>query len=217
MAGRKPLATLIGDVVGSRRVARRRVLQDALDAALTRVNDELEPAVPLRITVGDEYQGCFLTVGQALAATLRLRLALAGLADVRHGIGWGDVEVFQTAPRVEDGPGWWAARAAIEDVELRGGRARSRTLRTKYERASEDSARTGPDPAPVNAALVLRDAMLAGLKPESLSVLDGLIRGVPRIDIAHRLGVTPSAVGQRIRGNALASIVAADELLRDVQ
>ena len=39
-------------------------------------------------------------------------LALLPVVDVRHGIGWGPVSVLGEEPRVEDGPGWWAARAS---------------------------------------------------------------------------------------------------------
>ncbi|MFT4083388.1 MAG: SatD family protein, partial [Nocardioides sp.] len=120
------VATLIGDVVGSRRAADRDLVHAALTARLEAVNTELAPLAPLRITVGDEFQGAFATLGDALATTLRLRLALAPEIEVRFGVGWGDVRVLQDEPRVEDGAGWWAARAAIEAVETAQARAGSR-------------------------------------------------------------------------------------------
>ena len=108
------VATLIGDVVQSRTSPNRPALHTALVALLDEANAVLAPAVPLRITVGDEYQGCFAGVGEAVHATLWLRLHLMPHAGLRHGIGWGKVAVLAENPRVEDGPGWWAARDAIE-------------------------------------------------------------------------------------------------------
>ena len=60
-------------------------LAELLDEA----NAALRPVVPLRITVGDEFQGCFATVGEALHATLwlRLHLAPAGRAAPRRRLG----------------------------------------------------------------------------------------------------------------------------------
>lgn len=208
------LATLIGDLVGSRLTADRGRVHAALIAAVEVVNRELAPVTPLRITVGDEYQGCFATVGAALRATLRLRLALVSETDVRQGVGWGAVTVLSEQPRVEDGPGWWAARAAIEEVETAEGRAASRTLRTAYRRAE---GVPGPDEGAVNAALVARDALLASAGRESLSVLAGMLAGMSQQDIAARLGVSRSAVSQRVRRDGLGAVLRADELLGSVQ
>jgi len=205
------VATLIGDVVRSRAATDRGGLHAALSAALDAVNRDLDPVLPLRVTVGDEYQGAFSRVGEALQAALRLRLALAPAVQVRHGLGWGGVDVLSDEPRVEDGPGWWAARAAIDQVHRAEEKPGSRRLRTAYVRADESPE--GPDQAAVNAALVVRDQLLAGAGEQSLSVVAGLLAGTSQKEIAAGLGISPSAVSQRIRRDGLAAIVRADELL----
>ncbi len=93
----------------------------ALTEVLAQANATLAPEADLRVTVGDEFQGTFATVGQALHATLWLRLHLAPRADLRHGVGWGAVQLLADEPRVEDGPGWWAARRAIEEAKAAAG------------------------------------------------------------------------------------------------
>ena len=133
------LATLIGDVIGSRGAEDRQGLDDRLVGVLGRVNAELEPATPLRVTVGDEYQGAFAHVADAIAASLRIQLLLAPEYSVRHGIGWGEVTVLREDPRVEDGPGWWAARAAIE--RLGSSWSTSRMQHTLYLRTLGKPAR----------------------------------------------------------------------------
>lgn len=207
-------ATLIGDLVGSRAALDRRRLHDRLREVLDAVNDTGEPRTPLRITVGDEYQGTFATVGAAIATALRVRLALLPEHDVRHGIGWGEVTVLADEPRVEDGPAWWAARDAIEVVAEAEHRAATRRRRTAYRRAPDTD---GPDPAAVEAALMLRDHVVGGLSDRSVSVLRGLLAGSTQREIADRLEITDSAVSQRVRADGLALVVASDELLRGVR
>lgn len=200
-------ATLIGDVVASRRAGDRTALHGRLTALLERVNAECAPTTPLRITVGDEFQGAFETVGQALQASLRLRIGLLPDHDVRHGLGWGEVTVLQEQPRVEDGPGWWAAREAIHDVQAAQERAASRYRRTVFRPAPETA---GPDPHLVEAVLVLRDSAIGGLTERSLSILRGLLEGHTQRDLAEALGISPSAVSQRVRADGLAALVASD-------
>lgn len=200
------LATLIGDVVASRRTPDRTALHERLTAALAVVNDALDPVHPLRLTVGDEYQGAFADVGAAVRATLRLRLELPE-DDVRHGIGWGAVDVLQAEPPVEDGPGWWAARAAIEAVHADQERPATRWRRTAFRSDDPGAVLLGPA---VEAGLVLRDQALSRLDDRGLSVLSGMLTGSSQRQISEELQVSASAVSQRVRADGLAALVAAD-------
>ena len=216
----EPVATVIGDVVGSREYADRPDLHLRLAGRLGELNDLLRAeehaggaaivVSPFRVTLGDEYQGTFTTLGAALRATRWLRLALLPEVDVRQGVGWGPVQLLEDEPRVEDGPGWWAARAAVEDVEQTSLRAGHRRRRTAYVRVDGCD---GPDPAAVNAALMLRDEMLGGLSERSLGVLRGLLSGRTQREIAEKRDVSGSAVSQRVRHDGLAALVASERLL----
>jgi len=236
------VATLIGDVVHSRSATERAELHAHLAALLQRANAELQPLVPLRITVGDEFQGCFSGLGEALHSTLWLRLHLAPVADLRHGVGWGAVQVLADSPRVEDGPGWWAAREAIEWVKAEAGRAAMRRVRTAYRRADEGggtgdqagrgagvgtgagggtgvesgAGAGGPDPDAINAALFCRDQMVGSVSPRSVRLLRGMLVGRSQVELAEDEAISASAVSQRVRNDGLGVIVAADELLRRV-
>lgn len=204
------MAAVIGDLVRSRASVDRPALHARLADVLVEVNAALDPAAPLRITVGDEYQGGFTTVNEAVRATLRLRLALGPGNDVRHGIGWGEATVLQEEPRVEDGAAWWAARDAIAEVHRSAQRPGSRLRRTVYRRADGTS---GPDPATLEAMLILRDQLVGNLSERSLLVLRGLLDGTTQRDLARDLGITASAVSQRVRADGLAALVAADRAL----
>lgn len=204
------IAALLGDVVRSRTSADREALHARLADVLAEVNAALDPESSLRFTVGDEYQGRFETVSQAVRATLRLRLALGPDIDVRHGIGWGEATVLQEEPRVEDGSGWWAARDAIHEVQRSAEQPGSRLRRTVYRRAEGIG---GPDPATLEAMLILRDQLVGDLSERSFLVLRGLLGGTTQRDLAHDLGITASAVSQRVRADGLAALVAADRAL----
>ena len=208
------MSTLIGDVVASRTAEDRAALHARLLEVLAEVNRTCAPTTELRFTVGDEFQGAFATVGQALQASLRLRLGLLPEHDVRHGLGWGEVTLLQADPRVEDGPGWWAARDAIHQVQQAQEHPGSRFRRTAYCTAIEG---VGPDPDLVEAALLLRDAAVGALSEKSTSVLRGLLAGRTQRELADDLGISASAVSQRVRGDGLAALVAADESLGRVR
>lgn len=203
------VALVIGDLVGSRDAVDRSRLHASLVEALEEVNDTLAPVRPLHVTAGDEFQGVFATLGSALSATLLVRLRLRPAHDVRHGVAWGARTVLDRSG-IEDGPGWWAARSAIESVHLAEQAAASRHLRTAYCLAPGVE---GPGEGPVNAALVLRDERVSTLSDRSLSVLCGLLEGRSQKDIAESLSITPSAVSQRVRADGLAALVSAHELL----
>lgn len=213
MVTRTAVATVIGDVVSSRSAVSRPALHARVLELLAEVN-AAGALVDLRITVGDEFQGCFADVGAALRAVRRLRIAGLPDVDLRFGIGWGPVAVLQESPRVEDGPGWWAARAAIEAVADDAGRAGRRLTRTAY-RCAEGIE--GPSEQAVNAALLLRDQAIGSLSPRSLSVVRGLLEGRTQGEIAAAEGVSASAVSQRVRNDGLAMVVAAEALLEEVR
>lgn len=204
------VATMIGDVVGSRRAERRVALHRSLSTALQQANDGSNPVDPLRVTVGDEFQGAFLRLEEAVRAGLRIRLALLPEHDVRFGIGWGEVFWVDESTGVQDGPGWWSARKAIEQAkeQAHGGLA---GVRTVFE-----AAPSAGDPAATrrwNALLLCRDALVSGLDGRSVTVLSGLLEGRSQQDIASDLGITASAVSQRVRRDGLAMLAAADGLL----
>ncbi len=195
-----PSVVVIGDVVGSRNAADRGVLHSILTRALAEVNDRWD--ADLRITVGDEYQGTVASVGVATELTLALQLALLPEHDVRHGIGHGATTVLDEGEQIEDGPGWWVARDAIDEVKERAARAATATARTAYASA-DDEEPTGA----LEAALLARDELVGRLDERSLSVLRGLLDGRTQREIAADEGVSASAISQRVRRDGLGVIV----------
>ena len=180
-----PVVTVIGDLVGSRRSPDRAQLQRWLGESLSEVNANVATVQAFEPTVGDEFQGTCPTVADATVAALLVRLALRGRGDVRCGIGVGEVTVHDETrtPLLQDGPGWWAARDAIETVE----RARG-SRRTWY---------VGPGAGTINAYLLCRDQVVARLNDRGARMLRLALLGHSQRDIAEREGVYPSAVSQQ--------------------
>jgi SatD family (SatD) len=203
-------ATLIGDVVGSRRAIDRTALHRRVAAALREVsNGALDPPV---FTVGDEFQGSYPSVGAAIDAALALRLAVAPEIDVRFGIGWGTVTILDADAGIQDGPGWWAARDAIQQTAEAQRQPGFALVRTTF-RAAEG---TRGDVAAVNAALICRDHLLGSLDERSLRIVRGLMTGRTKKELAAAEGISPSAVSQRAARDGLDLIVLASQYLRSL-
>lgn len=197
---------VIGDVVGSREHPDRAALDARLQECLDQINRDWSPQVPLRVTVGDEFQGAWHSRGPALRAALRIRLELLPEIDLRVGLGVGGVSVLREQPRVEDGPGWWSAREAIDFVKADASRPQRHT-KMGYR---------GPDQALVNAVLVGLDALIAPLDARSVVLARGLLAGCSRAALASEVGISASAVSQRIGRHSLGAIERIDALLAEL-
>jgi hypothetical protein len=208
-----PLATLIGDLVGSRLVTDRRAVQDALVRVLERVNTDVPAAQPLEPTIGDEFQGAYDELADAVRASLLIRLLLLPLADSRYGLGRGEVTVFSEGrvPLSQDGPGWWAAREAIEHVQAREGRrAAARGSRTWFVDRSPD-----PVVAPaLNAFLLCRDESVSLMGERAQRLLLGWLSGRTQSELAEAEGISQSAVSQALGRSGAYALRDAENALR---
>ena len=212
-----PVATLIGDVVGSREYPDRRGLHQTLTTTLTTLESVARGAVDApALTVGDEFQGSYRTVGAAIDAALNLRLALAPTIDIRFGIGWGAVTKLDTASGIQDGPGWWAARDAIEWTATAQKQPGLAHVRTAFRSATALGDAEKRSIAAVNAALMCRDHLLGSLDDRSLRILAGLRAGLTKKELAVAEGISASAVSQRANKAGLDLILLASAQLRDM-
>ena len=202
---------MIGDVVASRQTADRSALHRRLTKGLAVVASTATD--PPAFTVGDEFQGSYPSVGAAIDAALGIRLGVGPDIDVRFGIGWGDVTILDPSTGIQDGPGWWAAREAIEWTSTAQQQPALANVRTAYRSAVDD----GPDANAVNAALLCRDHLLGSVDARSLRLLRGLLDHKTKKELAEMEGISASAVSQRTARDGLDLLVLASEQLRSVQ
>jgi hypothetical protein len=197
-------------VVGSRRAGDRPGLHRRVGAALRQATaGAIDPPA---FTVGDEFQGSYHTLGAAIDSALTVRLLLAPEIDVRFGIGWGAVTVLDADSGIQDGPGWWTARGAIQQTAEAQRQPGFTLVRTTFR--ADDDTRT--DVAAVNAALICRDHLLGSLDERSLRILRGLMTGRTKKELAAAEGISPSAVSQRASRDGLDLIVLASQYLRSL-
>lgn len=189
-------------------------------------------AMPLALTIGDEFQGLYTSLGNALDATLLVQLhARDRDIDVRFGVGWGRVLIYdlRRAPFLQDGPAWWAARDAVDRARaIERQKGVPRRWRTVFV-ASDVSAHVvssgdtrwaqltlpGMDdivlPPPralqpgmealVNSFLVCRDEIVAGLDKRDARLTIAHIHGISQADVASAERISQSAVAQRLSRN----------------
>ncbi|HSJ49958.1 MAG TPA: SatD family protein [Actinomycetota bacterium] len=232
-------AAVIGDVVRSREHPNRDALQESLRGAFQAANGRVPAIQPLTSTLGDEFQGLYADLSGALDATLLVRLHLTGAAEVRFGVGWGEVTMHTAAraPFEQDGPAWWAARAALEQVTLGAAKQEMprewRTIVVEWDGASERSrpptasepvrAAPGDLPAPrpsgvrtidgLNAFLACRDVLLDRLDDRAARLAIAHLEGKTQAEMAAQEGITQSAVSQRLRTGGIYAITVASDLL----
>lgn len=208
------VVAVIADMVGSRRLPDRAAAQRVLDETIDRV-ESARPLAAERLTptVGDEQQGVYRELSAALISLAMVQLALPDEVGFRFGLGVGEVRSFESSGgRLSDGPGWWAARVAIETVHER-------------ERGAIPSARTwivgapGQDEvmastiAAANAYLLLRDDVVGAMSERERRLAYGRMLGTAQKDLAEQEGITQPAVSKALRrSGATALLLGLDEL-----
>jgi hypothetical protein len=210
-------AALLGDIVGSRTHVDRAALQERLLDGLSSTNARVAADQALTMTIGDEFQGLYDSPARAIEASLVLRVMLVGTADLRFGIGWGrlDVRDPDRGPYGQDGPAWWAARAAIDRV-AKGSRAREgpKGWRTAFANGAEPgSDRAAVSEDLVNALLMCRDELVSRMDARDARLLLALFDGRKQADIGADEGISPSAVSQRFGRNGAYAIREAHDLI----
>ncbi len=208
---------VIADIVGSRRLSDRAGAQIALEETIARVEGEQPFAErALTPTVGDELQGVYPDLTAALKALLLLQLALPHGLECRFGIGLGDIEPLpSTEEELTDGPGWWAARAAIERVHALQQRAApsARTWVDVAEGADNDDVRSRV--AFANAYLLTRDQLVGAMSERTRRLVYGRCLGRTQRALAEAEGITQSAVSQALAGAGAGAILEGFAILTD--
>lgn len=190
-------ASLIGDVVGSRRSTSREKLQRRLLEVLADVTTRVGPQ--LSVTLGDEFQGRYPSLTTAVTASWWLHLATIGSARLRIGIGWGEILVEPEEGGVfgQDGPAWWRARDAIDRLG-----ETSHPVRTVVMTGEESEGL-------INDYLAMRDLLMAGWDETDAVIAATLAEGGTQRAAAAVLGLNESSVSRRVARRHLALVVRA--------
>lgn len=197
---------VIGDVVGSREQPSRARAQQQLLTALAEANRRVPSLQPLEPTIGDEVQGVYSSLHDAMYATVLVRLALPDPMDCRFGIGVGEVEIVGSSAYglTQDGPAWWSARDAIDAAKAMHRQVPG--LRTRIVRTDQQEG----DMA--NSYLACRDTIVSGFDARQRRIALGVLDGRTLATIAQDEGISASAVSQRHRAGISALVQSISEV-----
>ncbi|UJP10672.1 SatD family protein [Microbacterium sp. KUDC0406] len=205
---------VIADIVGSRRLQDRAAAQQQLDDTIARVEARHPLALrPLRPTVGDEQQGVYTRLEDALISLLLVQLALPDGVEFRFGLGIGEVRALSSAHgELSDGTGWYAARDAIESVQERE-RAMPGIRSWIVGAPGQDEVMPSVIAAS-NAYLLLRDETVSRMSGRERRLTLGRMEGLSQQDLAEQEGVTQPSVSKALRGSGATVLIAGVEQLR---
>jgi hypothetical protein len=191
---------VIADIIGSRALSDRGAAQRRLDDAIARVERDRPLALqPLTPTVGDEQQAVYARLDDAMTALLMIHLALPDGIGLRFGLGVGEIRRVDSAHgALPDGPGWWAAREAIDIAHEREKRAvpRSRTWIVGAPGQNEVMESTI---AVANAYLLVRDELVGTMSERERRLTYGRVVGRSQQELAEIEGVSQPSVSKSLR------------------
>ena len=206
---------VLADIVGSRKLDDRSAAQRILDDAIARVEEHLPLAHhALTPTVGDEQQGVYLDLEDAMVSLLMIQLALPDGIAFRFGIGVGDVRsVDSVHGELADGPGWYAARAAIETVHARENRTVPRTRTWIVGAPGQDEVMESTIAAS-NAYLLVRDELVGAMNERERRLTYGRLVGRSQHDLAAEEGISQPSVSKSLRSAGSAALIEGVAALR---
>lgn len=202
-------AALIADIVASRSFEDQPALMARVSRCLSAVNALIHPRQTLALTLGDEFQGAYARLDEALRASTLLALSLTGRPWLRIGIGWGDLVAGSSpGPAGQSGSAWWRARDAI-------GKAKRREGAKGWPRSARSAIETGEqsEEHALSAFLVTRDHLLGRMDEKDMLIALGLMQGRTQEDIAKELGIAQPNVSRRNIENGPAALIRAHEAL----
>jgi len=203
---------VIADIVASRSIEDRYVVQKALKDTLDTINKEYAHALvsPFTLTLGDEFQGLLSDVSDLFEIIDLIRFEHVDIG-FRFGIGIGEIltEIDPQSSLGADGPAYWNARKAL-----------------KYVHDCNDYGATNMRIESVSVLALINDMLrLCGFiesrwrTSQRYFVMDCIqlygysSRTVAQKELAKELDISPQLVNQRIRRSGLYQYLDAKQAL----
>lgn len=207
---------LIGDLIASKKIDERQAVQEKLAAIFNELNQcySEDFASPLTLTLGDEFQVLLKNGERVFELIDKIKFMLAPV-EVRFGLGLGAITTYinPLTSLGADGPAYWHARAAIEQVHREGDPALCRVLLVSEV---EELPLTL-----INQSLRLCDFIESRWRKTQrelleLSVLEyGHDTTVPQKVLAEKLGISTQAINQRIQSSGYYQLLTMKNNLAD--
>jgi DNA-binding CsgD family transcriptional regulator len=144
-----------------------------------------------------------------------LQLALPDEVSFRFGIGIGDIRAIESAHGgLSDGPGWYAARDAIETVHEREQRAVPRMRSWIVGAPGQDEVMQSTIAAS-NAYLLARDELVGAMSARERRLTYGRLIGTSQSDLAAQESISQPSVSKALRGAGAAALLAGIAQLKE--
>ncbi|MFA5612140.1 MAG: SatD family protein [Anaerolineaceae bacterium] len=199
------MIAIIGDIIKSKSIPNRRKAQEELGEILQTVNQRFEVlfASKFTITLGDEFQGVLKDSNGLFRMLDQISFSMLPI-NLRFGIGVGSLTTeFNPASSIgADGPAYWKAREAIEDVHKNN----------DYGRANIQLLAQEPDTTVnlINEILKLTALQVSGWRESQVDVykviLEEEIVDPEEINhqlIAEKLGILTSSLSRRFESSGI--------------
>lgn len=185
-------AVLTGDISSSSKADRKVLLPD-LKAILKNIGDSQkisDISSNFELYRGDSFQGIIAQPEEALKYTLIIRTHLrkantATEQDARIAIGIGTISFFSKSIAESDGEAFRNSGPLLDTMK-NGIRIKAIT---PWEAVNEE----------LEVALVLADAIISRWSASQAEVIEESLRGNTQVEIATKLGISQSAVNQRLK------------------
>ncbi len=189
---------IIGDIKASRSIERRHELQIKLNQVLVQINasyaDEIKS--PFQITLGDEFQGLLVRPDVVMDIVERIKFQLYPHA-VRFGVGLGEMytEVHEMSALGSDGPAYYAARDAIEQLKK---------ARHQYQQVQSDVCILSQNQQDawlqiINSSLAVCYYLASGWSDKQREIIElVMLQDLTQNEAAERIGIDPSAANRRL-------------------
>lgn len=209
-SGPDTVTAVIGDVVGSRAAADQPRLLRGVGDRLTALR---HAARTPGMTVGDEFQAVYRRPGLAVWDVARLRLELlvdppsGAPVELRVGFGVGPIAAGDDAGAAapgQSGPGWWHARAALDEAT----RARRAWPEVRWWVEGE-----ADDIPALRAVLIGLDTLAARFDDVDRRLALGLLDGGTASALAEVVDMTRQSVDARLHEHGVYGWIRALEQL----
>lgn len=115
-----PYIAIIGDMINSQKIDNRREVQTKLKNVLDNINEKykFDISAKFMITLGDEFQGLLCKGSSVIGIIEEIQQEMYPVK-IRFGIGIGEIitDINSEMAIGADGPGYYKAREAIEELK----------------------------------------------------------------------------------------------------
>ncbi len=189
---------VIGDIKDSRKIDKRKQVQEKLNNALQHVNEVYNADISAKftITLGDEFQGLLKKKEHLLDIIKYIQREMYPIR-LRFGIGIGEIStnIIYEAAIGADGPAYYAARKMIEEMREQEKKIKKQAADIQISLYNADRFEI----AELNTVLALMKIIEEGWsEKQRLTIWDMEQNGGSQEECAKRMETTQSTVARRL-------------------